>query len=268
MTDERLTIDATGYPFSALVWGPQDGRPLLLVHGVTASAEIWWRVGPALAETGRRVLAVDLPGHGRTGRWRGRHRFVDTAADLVAFVRAVGLDRPDLQVVGHSWGAIVSAALPSTGLRPATIVLLDPPALALTTIGQMASDPTWRTYDNEGEATEAIAAANPGWDPGDVAASARAIMAVDVAAARSIVLDNGDWDAGLAALEGFDPSIDLWLVRGDPSAGGLTMDWAADAYRACLGEDHVITIPGAPHGPQRTHLDETVTALRRALGAG
>ena len=72
---------AAGIPFSALSWGDPDGRPLLLVHGVTASAAIWWRVGPALAATGRRVVAVDLPGHGRTGHWTGRHRFRDNAAD-------------------------------------------------------------------------------------------------------------------------------------------------------------------------------------------
>ena len=68
---------------------------------------------PALAATGRRVVAVDLPGHGRTGHWQGHHRFRDNAADVAAFVRAAGLAREDLQVVGHSWGAVTAAALPA-----------------------------------------------------------------------------------------------------------------------------------------------------------
>ena len=84
----------------------------MLIHGVTASARIWWRVGPALAATGRRVVAPDLPGHGLTGHWTGHHRFRDNAADVAAWIRAAGLDVPDLQVVGHSWGAMTAAALP------------------------------------------------------------------------------------------------------------------------------------------------------------
>ncbi len=94
----RQTVVAAGIPFSALTWGEPRGRPLLLVHGVTASAAGWWRVGPALAATGRRVVAVDLPGHGQTGHWTGRAKFRDTASDLGAFVRAAGIDRADLQV--------------------------------------------------------------------------------------------------------------------------------------------------------------------------
>jgi pimeloyl-ACP methyl ester carboxylesterase len=268
MSDDRSTIDAAGYPFSTIAWGDPDGRPLLLIHGVTASAEIWWRVAPALAADGYHVVAVDLPGHGRTGHWRGRHALADTAADVVAFVRAAGLDRPDLQVIGHSWGAMVTANLPAAGLHPATIVILDPPSLSLATIGQMANDPTWRTYDTLEAATRAVGAANPTWIEDDVEASARAMMAVDVVAARAIVLDNGDWDAGIGALAAAGPGTDVWLVRGDPEAGGLTLDPAADAYRVRFGADHVITIAGAPHSPQRTHLDATIAAFRQALSPG
>src|SRR5262245_26714715 len=92
-SDRRLTVEAAGFPWSALTWGDPDARPLLLVHGVTASAAIWWRVGPRLAATGRRVVAVDLPGHGWTGHWSGRHLLRQTAEDLAAFVRAAGMDR-------------------------------------------------------------------------------------------------------------------------------------------------------------------------------
>jgi pimeloyl-ACP methyl ester carboxylesterase len=263
---ERFTIEAAGIPWSAIAWGDTEARPLLLIHGVTASAAIWWRVGPRLAATGRRVVAVDLPGHGRTGHWSGRHRWAETAEDVVAFARAAGLDRPDLQVVAHSWGAQVAANLPAAGLRPATIVLLDPPALPVSLIAQMASDPTWRTYEDPAESVAAIAAANPTWVAGDVEAAAEAMRQVDVAAARAIVLDNGDWDAGLAALA--DPAAAdsaIWLVRGEPATGGLTMDPAAAEYARRYGEDHVITIPGAPHSPQRTDLEATVGAFGRAL---
>ena len=80
----RSVTVAAGIPFSALTWGDPGDRPLVLIHGITASARIWWRVGPALAASGRHVVAVDLPGHGQTGHWAGRHRFRDTAADVAA----------------------------------------------------------------------------------------------------------------------------------------------------------------------------------------
>jgi pimeloyl-ACP methyl ester carboxylesterase len=264
----RTTIEAGGTPFSALAWGAPGGRPLLLIHGVTASAAIWWQVGPALATTGRSVLAVDLPGHGRTSHWTGRHRFAQTAEDVASFVHAAGFDRPDLQVVGHSWGAMVTAALPAAGIRPATIVLLEPPALPVSLIGQMANDPSWRTFDTVTEATATIAAANPTWPARDVEASAEAMVEVDVDAARSVVLANGDWDAGLAALAApAAAGIPVWVIRGEPAAGGLTLDRVAETFRERYGPDHVITIEGGPHSPQRTHIEATLDALRHALNA-
>src|SRR5258705_7908826 len=77
-------VDAAGIPFQARAWGDVGDPPLLLVHGLGASSTVWWQVGPALAKDGRRIVAVDLPGHGRTGHWAGHHRFRDTSLDLLA----------------------------------------------------------------------------------------------------------------------------------------------------------------------------------------
>jgi hypothetical protein len=35
-----------------------------------------------------------------------------------------------------------------------------------------------------------------------------------------------------------------------------------------LGSERVITIPGSPHSPQRTHPEATTFAILRAVGAG
>ena len=266
---ERFTVEAAGIPWSALAWGDAGARPLLLIHGVTSSAATWWRIGPALAATGRRVVAVDLPGHGRTGHWQGHYRFRDNAADVVAFVRAAGLERDGLQVVGHSWGAMTAAAFPVTGLRPATLVLIDPPALAHAAISREASDPAQQTFTDRGEATAAVRAANPDWDDGDVRAKAEALTLLDEAAARSVLLDNGDWDGGLADLA--DPAvagIPVWVVRGEAAFGGYLADEHVPAFAALIGADHVITIKGGPHSPHRTHPIETTAALLRTLEEG
>jgi pimeloyl-ACP methyl ester carboxylesterase len=263
---ERSTITAAGIPFSARAWGAPDGRPLLLVHGVTASSRIWWRIGPALATTGRRVTAVDLPGHGLTGHWAGHHRIRDNATDLAAWIRAAGLDVPELQVVGHSWGAVTVAALPAVGIRPATLVLVDPPAIPLAVIAPLATDPSEVSYPDLAAAEASLTAANPAWSPGDVRAKAEALIQMDAQAARDVVLENGDWDGGLAFLA--DPAaagIPVWFVRGDPAAGGLVPDAALPAIVTRAGAGHVLTIAGAPHAPQRTHPVETTTALLQAL---
>jgi pimeloyl-ACP methyl ester carboxylesterase len=262
----RSTVVAAGIPFSSITWGPTDGLPLVLIHGVTASARIWWRVGPALAATGRRVVAVDLPGHGLTGNWRGHHRFRDNAADVAAWIREAGLATPDLQVVGHSWGAMTAAALPRAGIRPARLVLLDPPAVSHARISQMASDPSEQPHRDLSKAIAALTRANPAWTAGDVEAKAEALTQLDVDAARAVLLDNGDWDGGLADLvEAAAVRVPTWVIRADPAAGGYVPDERLPAFEALLGSDHVITMAGAPHAPQRTHPADTVRALLLVL---
>ncbi len=265
---ERLTVEAAGIRWSALAWGDPSARPVLLIHGVTSSAATWWRVGPAIAASGRRVIAIDQAGHGRTGDWQGHHRFRDNAADIAAFIRAAGLDRPDLQVIGHSWGAMTAAALPTAGIRPAAIVLIDPPALPHRLMAAQVSASDERTYDDIDEAITAVRTENPDWSDGDVRAKAEALTQLDEAAARSVLLDNGDWDGGLADLA--DPAaagMPIWVVRGEPATGGYIPDAWVPAFEARIGADHLITIPGAPHSPQRMHPVETVAALIRALGS-
>ena len=263
---ERTTTTAAGIPFSSLAWGDRADRPLILIHGVTASARIWRRVGPALAATGRRVVAVDLPGHGQTGHWTGHVRFRETAADVAAWIRAAGLDTPSTQIVGHSWGAMTAAALPAAGIRPATLVLLDPPCIPLSVISRIASDPSEAPETDLARAMERLAILNPDWSAGDVEAKAEALVQLDVEAARAVVTGNDDWDAGLADLSApASAGIPVRIVRGDPATGSLLPDGALAAFEALVGPEHVTTIAGAPHAPQRTHPAETTAAILNAL---
>jgi pimeloyl-ACP methyl ester carboxylesterase len=241
---------------------------LLLIHGVTASARIWWRIGPALATTGRRVIAVDLPGHGLTGHWLGHHRFRDNATDVAAWIHAAGLATPTLQVVGHSWGAMTAAGLPGAGVRPATLVLLDPPAISRAILAEMVRQAAGQLDSDPVEAAERLGAANPGWSSVDVDAKAEAMAQLDHEAARAVLLDNGDWDGGLADLT--NPAaagVPTWIFRGDPGAGGMLPDAALPPFEALIGADHVITLLGAPHAPQRTHPIALTQALLHALGS-
>lgn len=85
-----------------------DRSPVLLVHGMGGTGATWHRQVRVLRAVGRRVITVDLRGHGRSPA-AGSYRFTDFAGDLVALVDRLGLGRVD--VVGHSLGAMVSATL-------------------------------------------------------------------------------------------------------------------------------------------------------------
>lgn len=259
-------VESGGIRWATLAWGRPADPPLLLVHGVTSNAGIWWRVGPALAAAGRHVVAVDMPGHGRTGAWRGRHRFAETAEDLTAFIRAAGLDTPDLAVVGHSWGGMVTAHLPGTGLRPSVLVLLDPAAMTVEQLTALTIDPTERPYETVEQAAAIVRAANPTWLDGDIDAKARSLTEFDADAVLAALLQNGPWDAGMAALRSSAAAgIPAWLIHGDWATGGLIPDAAVATIESQLGQDHVIRIAGGPHSPQRTHPEATVLAILRAL---
>ena len=248
-------------------WGTDGARPLLLLHGVMSSSLGWWRVGPALAAAGFRVNAPDMPGHGLTRPWRGHWPFHDNARDLAMLAGQLGMKPKEMHLVGHSWGAMTSAAFPVVGFSPARLVLVDPPVLPVSDVEAMANDPIERRYETYDEALTAMGAANPTWAFGDVAAKAEALTQMDQAAVRDVLVSN-DYDGGYADLSHPSAaSIERWLIRGDPTAGGLIPDAAAARFEALLGTDRVMTIPGSPHSPHRTHPAETVAAILRALGA-
>jgi pimeloyl-ACP methyl ester carboxylesterase len=106
--DEQRTV-RTLAGLAADDYGDSDHRPpLVLLHGLTFDRSMW---RPALAELhafdpGRRVLALDLPGHGESAAWSSYD--VEGVADGVH--RAV--DEAELEspvVVGHSIAAIIAS---------------------------------------------------------------------------------------------------------------------------------------------------------------
>ena len=106
------------------------GAPVLLVHGLTASAMQWHRVVPALARR-YEVIAVDARGHGSSALagavvdrlgYSARHH----AADLIAVLDRLGIARASL--VGQSMGAEnVACCAARHPERVACVVLEDPP---------------------------------------------------------------------------------------------------------------------------------------------
>ncbi|MFI9554266.1 alpha/beta fold hydrolase [Nonomuraea endophytica] len=99
-------------------WGTGD-RVALLIHGIMADSRCWWRVGPALAELGYRVIAVDLPGHGASPR--AEHY---TPESLAASVLESVPPRPAL-AIGHSLGGL-TLGVAVDRLMPGRAIYSDP----------------------------------------------------------------------------------------------------------------------------------------------
>jgi len=102
----------------------QGPLPLVLIHGMAGDASFWSSMVRALG-AGHRVIIPELRGHGRSAQPAdGRYSIGDHAADLVAVVEGLGLER--VVLVGHSFGA--SVALEAATLMPtqvAGMLLLD-----------------------------------------------------------------------------------------------------------------------------------------------
>jgi pimeloyl-ACP methyl ester carboxylesterase len=259
-------VRAAGYVWHTIEWRVADAPHVLLIHGLTSDSGTFWRLGPALAAAGWHVVAVDLPGHGQTRHWRHRHRFVETAADVLAAVAALEVKTHPFSVVAHSWGAMVASALPQAGFVPRAIVLIDPPALTLAELETLSRDPEYRPRAVSAAALDDLRTSNPDWSEGDIRATAEARGRFEGDAVREILLENGPWDAGLANLS--DPAAsesDAWLIRGEASCGGLIPDAAFEQFRGRLGADRVVTIAGGGHSPHRDRFEATLTAIRGAL---
>jgi pimeloyl-ACP methyl ester carboxylesterase len=121
---DELVVDVEGCPIHSLRWG-DPGRPgLVLVHGGAAHAHWWSFLAPQLTHQ-YEVVALDLSGHGDSGR-RRRYDRETWAAEVLAVADFVGMDRPIL--VGHSMGGFVSIVAASLhGERLAGVVAVDSP---------------------------------------------------------------------------------------------------------------------------------------------
>ena len=101
-------IDVAGTKLRYLELGSGDATPVLLLHGFGSDLNSWLFTQPALAE-GRRVVALDLPGHGGSSRDVGAGD-IDTFTNAVeGFVTAVALG--PVHMVGHSMGGAIAASL-------------------------------------------------------------------------------------------------------------------------------------------------------------
>jgi pimeloyl-ACP methyl ester carboxylesterase len=115
-------VQVSGATIATWEW-EGEGAPILLVHATGLHGRCWDRVAEMLP--GRRVLAVDVRGHGRSSSLPPPYLWSQLAQDVVEVLERLALER--IVGVGHSMGGHlvtrVAAARPSRFDR---LLLLDP----------------------------------------------------------------------------------------------------------------------------------------------
>lgn len=121
---ERVTV-LDGVPIAYRMWGSSpNGRGIVLVHGGGAHSRWWDHIGPLLAGD-RRVVAIDLSGHGDSGR-RESYSFDAWAREVLAVAADAGIDAAT--VIGHSMGGVATLRLAALfGSRIEGAVVIDSP---------------------------------------------------------------------------------------------------------------------------------------------
>ena len=102
---ERIVTLSNGVRLEYVEQGPAHGRPVIFLHGVTDSWHSFERVLPLLPPDVR-VFALSQRGHGDSSRPASGYRLTELAADVAAFMDALGLSTAT--IVGHSMGASVA----------------------------------------------------------------------------------------------------------------------------------------------------------------
>ncbi|NUR29857.1 MAG: alpha/beta fold hydrolase, partial [Catenulispora sp.] len=100
-----------GVPTRSLQAGPPDGTPVIFLHGTSGHLEAFVRNLPVHASAGYRCHAIDMLGHGYTGKPDVPYEIPRYAAHLRDYLDACGIERAHL--VGESLGGWVAAWLAS-----------------------------------------------------------------------------------------------------------------------------------------------------------
>ena len=120
-------IDVAGQPV-AFVSTAGSGRPVVLVHGNSSSSRVWRQVLDHEVGQRYRCLALDLPGHGRSGHARSveDYSLPGYSALLAGFLEQAGAQ--DAVVIGWSLGGHVAfEAMPHLTGAAGFVVFGTPP---------------------------------------------------------------------------------------------------------------------------------------------
>jgi len=218
MPGQVQQVDVGDLTFDVRVDGPEEGRPVLLLHGFPETSLSWSAVTPLLTAAGLRTYAPDQLGYSPGARPDevAAYSTPSLAQVTVDLMTALGVDRAD--VVGHDWGANVAWAL--AGWHPDRVRSLT----AVSVPHPAAYTVAYRTDPEQKERSGYIRLF---WQAG----KAEDVLLADDSRRLRRMLSGGEGDSGVPA-----EAIDQYVaVLSAPGALTAALNW----YRAMSSKDRV-----------------------------
>lgn len=106
---EEIRLSLPHIELAAHLFGPEDGVPVIALHGWLDNANSFARLAPKL--TGLRIVALDLAGHGHSAHRPpgASYSLWDYAFDVLCVAEQLGWQR--FALLGHSLGAIIAVVI-------------------------------------------------------------------------------------------------------------------------------------------------------------
>ncbi len=106
---EEIRIQLPHIDLAARVFGPEDGKPVLALHGWLDNAMSFELLAPRLQ--GLRIVALDMAGHGHSGRRApgAGYQLWDYALDALMAAHQLGWQH--FSLLGHSLGGIIAVLI-------------------------------------------------------------------------------------------------------------------------------------------------------------
>jgi len=218
MPGQVQQVDVGDLTFDVRVDGPEDGRPVLLLHGFPETSLSWASVTPLLTQAGLRTYAPDQLGYSPGARPDEVAAYSTPSLAQVTADLLTALDVPRADVVGHDWGANVAWAL--AGWHPDRVRSLT----AVSVPHPAAYTVAYRTDPEQKERSGYIRLF---WQPG----KAEDVLLADDARRLRRMLSGGEGDSGIPA-EAIDEYV---TVLSAPGALTAALNW----YRAMSSSDRV-----------------------------
>jgi pimeloyl-ACP methyl ester carboxylesterase len=275
-----------GYPGERTLWGPRSelslriaelpaagpgtAAPVVLLHPWGFDMGLWARVAPALAAD-RRVLLLDLPGHGKSDKRRTALPMARMAAAVVDALDAAGIARATL--VGNSMGGATALAVAQHAPeRVAGLALIGAPG------GRPFPEPLLRLVRQVAYPRPLETLSDAAWAVGLHVASLGGSPHARELEARFVRLKTAaEWPAWsratlvvLREVATFEPALEAMRVpalvvhgEGDP----LIARGQSEALAARIPGARLVTLPGCGHLPAVECPDALLGALRPFLAS-
>jgi N-formylmaleamate deformylase len=237
-----------------------EGPALILIHGITGSGDVWL---PIIGPLSQHVtpVAVDLRGHGRSGKPDQGYLYHHYIDDLDRVLDALQLDRP--LILGHSLGGLVAlwwaARHPD---RAAALVIEDSPLRSGKAF--LPAFDNWMRLNRMpvAELRSYYEQEHPTWRPEDAQRRAEQMTATASAVISELRQDSlaNDGVDRIAEIEHIQSPV--LLIRGDPETGSMVRPDDAIAFQRRLPNATSARISDGSHS---LHLDRMGDFLGHAV---